>query len=150
MEDIEAATGNEVQFPMFCDPTRQISTSFGLLDPENTNAQGLPSTVRNVYILKPSKEIALIMSYPASCGRSFDEIFRVLESLQRTHGQGGVATPVDWFPGQDCIVDYSLTNAQADQKFGPDGYRVIDLPSEHGKDLEKNYLRKTKDPKFPE
>ena len=131
---------------MFCDPTRQVSTSLGLLDPENIDAKGLQNTVRSVYILKPSKEIALIMTYPASCGRSFDEIFRVMDSLLRTYIRGDVATPVNWYPRQDVIVDFSLTNKEADAKFGPNGYHVVGLPSEWSKeDLSRNYLRKTKD-----
>lgn len=117
----------------------------GVLDESNKDAKGLPLTVRSVYILKPDRTVALTMGYPASTGRNFDEILRVIDSLQLT-AQAHTATPADWKHGEDVIVNFPLTDAMADEKFGKDGYRIVDVPSEKGKDLSKHYLRYTKDP----
>lgn len=145
VEDIKAATGQQVDFPMFCDPDREKSVELGILDETNKDAKGLPMTVRSVFILKPDKTIALMLTYPATCGRNFDEILRCLDSLQLTSGES-VATPANWKKGDDVIVNFPLTDADADEKFGKDGYRVVNLPSEKGKELSKHYLRYTKDP----
>lgn len=146
IQDIETVTGGTVDFPLFCDPQRDHATALGILDESNKNAQGLPMSVRSVFILKPkSHQIALMMTYPASTGRNFDEIIRVIQSLQLT-ANASVATPVDWTAGQDVIVNFPLSNAQADETFGKDGWRKIEVPSEAGKDLAKNYLRYTADP----
>ena len=77
IQDIEVATGGKVEFPLFCDPNRELD----ILDETNKNGKGLPMTVRSVYILKPERTIALMMTYPASTGRNFDEILRVVDSL---------------------------------------------------------------------
>ena len=146
IKDINSVTGTDLKFPLFCDPTRKHAAELGIIDKTNQNAKGLPATVRSVFILKPDKTIALMMTYPASTGRNFDEIFRVIESLQLTVSSK-VATPVNWKPGEDVIVNYPLSDAQADDHFGKDGYRVQDVPSETGKDgLAKHYLRWTKAP----
>jgi len=145
IRDIEVATGGKVDFPLFCDPNRDVATELKILDETNKDAKGLPMTVRSVYILKPDKSVALMMTYPASTGRNFDEILRVVDSLQLTVNNA-VATPVNWKKGEDVIVNFPLTNAQADERFGADGYKVVDLPSEAGKDLTKNYLRYTPHP----
>ncbi len=117
MDDIKAATGHQVDFPLFCDPDREKSVELGVLDESNKDAKGLPMTVRSVFILKPDKTIALIMTYPATCGRNFDEILRCVDSLQLTAGES-VATPVNWKKGDDVIVNFPLTDADADEKFG--------------------------------
>lgn len=143
IEDIEAVTGGSVQFPLFCDPNRENAAKLGILDETTKDAKGLPLTVRSVFILKPDKNIALMMTYPASTGRNFDEIIRVLDSLQLT-SKKALATPVDWKQGEEAIVNFPLTNAQADEKFGKDGYRIVEVPSEKGKTLSKNYLRYAK------
>lgn len=145
IQDIQAATGGSVTFPLFCDPNRDAATELGILDESNKDAKGLPMTVRSVYILKPDKTVALMMTYPASTGRSFDEILRVIDSLQMT-SKHAVATPVDWKHGQDVIVNFPLSNAQANDRFGEGNYKVIEVPSEKGKELAKNYLRYTADP----
>jgi len=145
IEDIKAASGQDVDFPLFCDPDREKSVEIGVLDETNKDAKGLPMTVRSVFILKPDKTIALMLTYPATCGRNFDEILRCVDSLQLT-SSASVATPVNWKKGGDVIVNFPLTDADADEKFGKKGYRVIDLPSEKGKELSKHYLRYTKDP----
>jgi alkyl hydroperoxide reductase subunit AhpC len=143
--DIKSHTGGDVTFPLFCDPDRKVATELGILDETNKDAKGLPLTVRSVYILKPDKGIALMMTYPASTGRSFSEILRVIDSLQLT-AKHAVATPVNWTNGKDVMVNFPLSNAQADERFGKGAYRVIEVPSEKGKDLPKNYLRYIADP----
>jgi len=140
IQDIKAVTGGSVDFPLFCDPNRDNAAKLGILDESNKDAKGLPLTVRSVFILKPDKTIALMMTYPASTGRNFDEIIRVLDSLQLTSSKA-LATPVDWKVGEEAIVNFPLSNKQADEKFGKDGYRIVEVPSEAGKVLEKNYLR---------
>lgn len=150
IKDIKAATGYEVDFPMFCDPDRIWSVDLGILDETIKDKGGLPLTVRSVYIIKPDRKIALMMTHPASTGRNFDEIFRCLHSVQRAEQQR-VATPVNWKLGEDVIVDYSFSDAQADAKFGKNGYSIVEVPSEAGKkNLTKHYLRITKDPEIQE
>ena len=103
--------------PLFCDPTRVNAVKLGVIDESNRDAKGLPLTVRSVYILKPDKTIALTMGYPASTGRNFDEILRVIDSLKLT-AEANTATPADWKHGEDVIVNFPLTDAMADGKFG--------------------------------
>lgn len=145
IRDIKHVTGGEVTFPLFCDPTREHAVKLGVLDETNKDAKGLPMTVRSVFILKPDRTIALMMTYPASTGRNFDEIIRVIDSLQLT-SNNKVATPADWKNGEEVIVNFPLTDKDADDFFGKDGYRIVDVPSESGKDIPKHYLRYTKDP----
>ena len=145
IKDIRVATGQTVTFPLICDPYRDYAVSLGILDFTNRDSVGLPMTVRSVYIIKPDKTIAAMITYPASLGRNFDEILRAVDGLQR--GKAGVACPADWRPGNRCIVNFPLSDAQAEEKFGKGGFDIVDLPSERGKtDLKKHYLRYTKDP----
>jgi alkyl hydroperoxide reductase subunit AhpC len=145
IEDIKKVTGGVVDFPIYCDPSREAAVELGIVDKTNKDSAGLPLTVRSVFVLNPSRTITLMMTYPASTGRNFDEILRVVDSVKLTADKA-VATPADWKQGEDVIVNFPLTNAMADEKFGKDGYRVVDVPSEAGKNLPKNYLRYTKDP----
>lgn len=140
IEDIASATGEHVSFPLFCDPGRDHAFNLGILDESNKDGKGLPMTVRSVFILKPNKSIALMMTYPASTGRNFDEILRTLDSLQLTANHF-VATPANWKKGEKVIVNFPLSDADADAKFGKNGYEIVDLPSEKGKTLSKHYLR---------
>jgi len=141
VEDIQVATGcGDFKVPLFCDPDREHAVKLGVLDETNKNAKGLPLTVRAAYILKPDKKIALIMYYPASTGRNYDEIFRVIDSLQLT-GSEKLATPVNWKKGDNALVNFPLSDADADATFGKDGYKITEVPSEKGKDLPKHYLR---------
>jgi alkyl hydroperoxide reductase subunit AhpC len=117
IDDIKEVTGAEVTFPLFCDPTRENSVKLGIIDETNKDAKGLPLTVRSVFILKPDRTIALIMTYPASTGRNFDEILRVVDSLQLTD-EKKTATPVDWKQGDEVLVNFPLTDAMADETFG--------------------------------
>ena len=147
IEDVKhVCHANSFDYPLFCDPTREHAVQLGVLDAKNQDAKGLPLTVRSVYILKPDKTVALVMTYPASTGRNFDEIIRVIDSLQLTV-KHSVATPVNWTSGGDVIVNFPLTDQDADEKFGKAGYRIQDVPSERGREgLAKHYLRWTKDP----
>jgi 1-Cys peroxiredoxin 6 len=141
IEDIKVATGcGEFDVPMFCDPNREHAVKLGVLDESNKDAMGLPLTVRAAYILKPDKSIALIMYYPASTGRNYDEILRVIDSLQLTV-TAKLATPVNWTKGKDALVNFPLSDSDADDTFGKDGYKITEVPSEQGKDLAKHYLR---------
>jgi len=145
IKDIRVATGETVKFPLICDPHRDYAVSLGILDFSNRDSVGMPMTVRSAYILKPDKTIAAMITYPACLGRNFDEILRAVDGLQR--GKAGVACPANWRPGNRCIVDFPLTDAQADEKFGQGGFDVVELPSEsEKKNLKKHYLRYTKDP----
>lgn len=129
IKDIFIATGGYVRFPIFADPTRQTAIQLGILDKSAKDDEGLPLTLRAVYVLKPDKTIALTMTYPMSTGRNFDEILRIVDALQLTE-KHSVATPANWTPGKDVIVNLGLDDEQADEKFGSDGWRAIQLPSE--------------------
>jgi len=143
--DIEAATGQRLDFPLFCDPDREHSIELGVFDPQLKDDAGLPQTVRSVFILNPDKTIALTMTYPSCVGRNFDEILRVLDALQRA-SNFGVNTPANWQPGDKTIVPHNMNDEQAEEKFGKNGFITADLPSERRKVTEKHYLRYTDDP----
>lgn len=110
----------DVQFPIIADEDRRISTLYDMLDEQdatNRDAKGLPLTIRTVFIIDPKKVIRLTLSYPASTGRNFDEILRVVDSLQ-LGDKHRVTTPVNWRPNQDVIVHPSVTDDQARKLFG--------------------------------
>jgi alkyl hydroperoxide reductase subunit AhpC len=118
--DIEETQGVKVDFPILADGDRKVSTLYDMIHP-NANAT---LTVRSVFIVDPSKKIRLTLTYPASTGRNFDEILRVIDSLQLTDSQS-LATPVNWKPGDDAIIVPSLQDeAVIAQKF-PQGYRKV-------------------------
>lgn len=149
ISDIEALTGGCVQFPIFCDRDRSNAVRLGILDERFRDQQYLPRPFRSVYILDPNKLILLTMTYPATTGRNFDEIIRVIDSLQLTVNMR-VATPVNWAPGKDVIVDHPLTDEQAADIFGKSGFQIQEAPSERGRELPRHYMRWTKDPcEFP-
>jgi len=127
--DIEETQGTRPNYPLIADPDRKISTLYDMIHPNANDTL----TVRSVYIIGPDKKVKLTLTYPASTGRNFDEILRVLDSLQLTANHS-VATPVNWKDGQDVIVVPSLSDAQAREKF-PKGFRVV-----------KPYLRITPQP----
>jgi len=109
----------DVQFPIIADPDRKISTLYDMLDaldPTNRDAKGLPFTVRTVFVIDPKKVIRLTISYPASTGRNFDEIIRVIDSLQ-LGDKHRITTPVNWQKGDDVIVHPSVTNDEAKTLF---------------------------------
>lgn len=127
--DIEETQGTRPNYPLIADPDRKIATLYDMIHPNANDTL----TVRSVYIIGPDKKVKLTLTYPASTGRNFDEILRVLDSLQLT-ATHSVATPVNWKDGQDVIVVPSLSDAQAREKF-PKGFRVV-----------KPYLRITPQP----
>ncbi|KAF8530427.1 cysteine peroxiredoxin [Hysterangium stoloniferum] len=109
----------DVQFPIIADPDRKISALYDMLDYQdatNRDNKGLPFTVRTVFVIDPKKVIRLTISYPASTGRNFDEIIRVIDSLQ-IGDKHRVTTPVNWQKGDDVIVHPSVTNDEAKTLF---------------------------------
>ena len=138
LADIEATQGHRVDYPIIGDEDRTIATLWGMLQPGLVNMSGMPLTCRSVFILGPDKKLKLSLLYPASTGRNFEEILRVVDSLQLS-AVHSIATPVDWVPGQDCIVAISVRDEDCAEKF-PKGVREVETPSG------KNYLRYTPNP----
>ncbi|MBM91256.1 MAG: peroxiredoxin [Phycisphaerae bacterium] len=128
-KDIEETQGTKLNFPLIADHDRTVADLYGMIHP---NAHSI-LTVRSVFIVGPDKKLKLSLTYPASTGRNFDEILRVIDSLQLT-SEYQVATPANWEDGQDCIIVPSVSNEEAQQKF-PKGFKEI-----------KPYLRTTPQP----
>ncbi|KAG8763433.1 hypothetical protein FRC11_003918 [Ceratobasidium sp. 423] len=108
-----------VQFPIIADADRQISTLYDMLDavdPTNVDAKGIPFTIRTVFVIDPKKVIRLTISYPAQTGRSFDEILRVIDSLQ-LGDKHRITTPVNWKKGDDVIIHPGVSDAEAKTLF---------------------------------
>ena len=127
--DIEETQGIGLNFPLIGDPNREIATKYDMIHPNADNTL----TVRSVFVIGPDKKVKLTITYPASTGRNFDEILRVIDSLQLTANHQ-VATPVNWKDGDDCIVVPSLSDDEAKEKF-PKGFKTL-----------KPYLRVTPQP----
>lgn len=128
--------GAGVGFPIIGDADRKVAKLYGMIPADHpTDAKGLPMTVRSVFVIGKDTKVKLSITYPASTGRSFDEILRVIDSLQLavTHK---VATPVDWVKGKECVVLPSVKDDEAKSLF-PKGFKAMDLPSG------KPYLRVT-------
>ena len=124
-KDIEETQGTAPNYPIIGDSNFEVSKLYGMLasdvagDPtERTAAQN--QTVRNVFVIAPDKSIKLILVYPMTTGRNFDEVLRVIDSLQLT-ATHKVATPVNWQPGEDVIIAGSVSNDEAREKY-PDGW----------------------------
>ncbi|CAB1104712.1 unnamed protein product [Ectocarpus sp. CCAP 1310/34] len=132
--DIKAHTGHEVNFPLIADADRSIAASLGMLHPDHMSAEGLPMTVRTVYVISPEKILKLALTYPASTGRNFDEIIRAIDSLQLTATRS-LATPADWQKGGSCMVLPTVSPEDAAEKF-PE-HKTMEVPSGKG------YLRVT-------
>lgn len=128
-KDIEETQGTKLNFPLIADHDRTVADLYGMIHP-NANST---LTVRSVFIVGPDKKLKLSLTYPASTGRNFDEILRVIDSLQLT-SEYQVATPANWEDGQDCIIVPSVSNEDAEKKF-PKGFNEI-----------KPYLRTTPQP----
>jgi thioredoxin-dependent peroxiredoxin len=128
-KDIEETQGATLNFPLLADKDRTVSSLYGMIHPNADNTM----TVRSVFIIGPDKKVKLMLTYPASTGRNFAELLRVIDSLQLTANYK-VATPADWKPGEDCIIVPAVSNKEADSLF-PKGYKVI-----------KPYLRTTPQP----
>jgi alkyl hydroperoxide reductase subunit AhpC len=124
--DIEETQGHKVTFPMIGDPTLEIAKLYDML-PEDagTTSDGRTAannaTVRTVYVVGPDKKIKMMLSYPMTTGRNFDEILRVVDSLQLT-AKHQVATPANWKQGDDVIISGSVSNEDAQKKY-PGGWK---------------------------
>jgi alkyl hydroperoxide reductase subunit AhpC len=128
-KDIEETQGTAVNFPMIADPDRTVADLYDMIHPNASDT----FTVRSVYVIGPDKKVKLMITYPASTGRNFDEVLRVIDSLQLTANYS-VATPVNWKDGEDCIIVPSISDEDARAKF-PAGFKTI-----------KPYLRVTPQP----
>ena len=128
-DDIKETQGHSLNFPLLADPDRKVSDLYGMVHPEAD-----PSvTVRSVFVIDPRHKIRLILTYPPSTGRNFEEVLRVIDSLQLTDAHK-VATPVNWKQGEDVIIAASLSDEEARERF-PEGWKTL-----------KPYLRVVKQP----
>ena len=134
--DIEKVGRAAPTFPIIADEDLKVSKAFDMLPAEAYLPDGRTAadsaSVRSVFIISPDKKVQLIMTYPMSVGRNFAEVLRALDGLQKTYGEP-LATPANWTSGQDVIVALSLSNEQAEAKFGK-------------LDVKLPYLRTIKDP----
>ena len=129
IKDINETQQTTVNFPIIADSDKQVANLYDMIHPNALNNL----TVRSVFVVGPDKQVKLSLTYPASTGRNFDELLRVIDSLQLT-AKYSVATPANWKDGEDCIISPSVSDADADQRF-PKGYQRI-----------KPYLRVTPQP----
>ena len=118
--DIEDTQDCRVDFPIIADPDRKVASLYNMIHP-NADPK---VTVRAVYVIDPSKKIRASIIYPPSAGRNFDEILRLIDSLQLTDGYK-VATPVNWQPGEDVIIVPSLTDPEEIKRLFPKGHTEI-------------------------
>lgn len=128
-QDILDVTGNELNFPLIADPTKTVADLYDMIQPNASDTM----TVRSVFIIDPNNKLRLSLTYPASTGRNFDEILRVIDSLQ-LNDQFKVATPADWKDGDDVIITGAVSDEEAKEKF-PKGWTAP-----------KPYLRVTPQP----
>jgi thioredoxin-dependent peroxiredoxin len=136
--DIEETQGQAPNYPIIADGNFEVSKLYGMLpaDVSGDPAQRTPAdnqTVRNVFVIGPDKKVKLILVYPMTTGRNFDEVLRVIDSLQLT-ADHKVSTPVNWQPGEDVIIAGSVSNDQAKEIFGewrePKPYiRIVPQPN---------------------
>jgi alkyl hydroperoxide reductase subunit AhpC len=127
-QDIEDVTGHALNFPLIADHDRKVSDLYDMIHPSADDTM----TVRSVFVVGPDNKVKLTLTYPASTGRNFDELLRVIDSLQLT-AQHAVATPADWRDGDDVIIGTGVTDQEAHQKFP--GFEAV-----------KPYLRVTPQP----
>lgn len=140
IKDIQAYNklpSGDFPYPIISDPGRDIAVQLGMLDPNEKDKAGLPLTARAVFIVGPDKKLKLSLLYPATTGRNFDEILRVIDSLQLTSYKK-VATPADWKHGGECMVLPTVTKDEATKLF-PE-HVIKDVPSGKG------YIRVTPQP----
>jgi alkyl hydroperoxide reductase subunit AhpC len=128
-QDILDVTGSQLNFPLISDPDRKVADLYDMIQPNASDTM----TVRSVFVIGPDNKLKLSLTYPASTGRNFDEILRVIDSLQLTAGYK-VATPVDWKDGDDVIIVPAVSDEDAKALF-PAGW-----------DAKKPYLRVTPQP----
>jgi len=127
--DIKETQGYGPNFPIIADPERTVAGNYGMMHPAHDEVY----TVRTVFVIDPKKKIRLMITYPQTTGRNFDEILRVLDSLQLTD-QYKVATPVNWKQGEDVIIVPAVSDEEAKSRF-PGGWKAL-----------KPYLRLTPQP----
>jgi alkyl hydroperoxide reductase subunit AhpC len=127
--DIAETQGTAVNFPMIGDSDKNVSNLYDMIHPNASDTM----TVRSVFVIDPANKVRLILTYPASTGRNFDELLRVIDSLQLTDGYK-VATPANWKDGDDVIVVPALSDEEATERF-PKGFKKL-----------KPYLRITPQP----
>jgi thioredoxin-dependent peroxiredoxin len=130
IKDINETQSTDVQFPIIADADRKVSTLYDLIHPNASTT----ATVRSVFIIDPHKKIRLTLTYPASTGRNFNELLRVIDSLQLTEYHS-VATPANWEDGQDVVILPSITDPVVLATKFPKGYKTV-----------KPYLRLTPQP----
>ena len=128
-KDIEDVTGNALNYPLIADHDRKVSDLYDMVHPNADDTM----TVRSVFVVGPDNKVKLTLTYPASTGRNFDELLRVIDSLQLTANHA-VATPVNWKHGEDVIIGTGVTDEEAAKKFP--GYQA-----------KKPYLRVTPQPR---
>ena len=129
-KDIEETQGCKLNFPMIADPDRKVATAYDMIHPAASDTV----TVRSVFVVGPDKKVKLTLTYPASTGRNFDELLRVIDSLQLT-SKHKVATPANWTHGQDVIIVPSVSDEDAKKQY-PGGWKTL-----------KPYLRVVPQPK---
>ena len=129
-KDIQETQGHAPNFPIIADPEKKVANLYGMMHPAHDEVY----TVRTVFLIDPQKKIRLMITYPQTTGRNFDEILRVIDSLQLTD-RHKVATPVNWKQGEDVIIVPAVSDDEAKGKF-PGGWRAL-----------KPYLRLTPQPK---
>ncbi len=131
IKDINETQNTTINFPIIADEDRKVATLYDMIHPNADDKL----TVRSVFVVDPDKKVKLMITYPASTGRNFDELLRVIDSLQLT-AYHKVATPVNWNNGDDCVIVPSITNKEIPSLF-PKGYKEI-----------KPYLRITPQPNW--
>ena len=129
INDINETQSCTVSYPLIADPERKVATLYDMIHPNALDNM----TVRSVFVIGPDKKVKLMLTYPASTGRNFNEILRVVDSLQLTANYK-VATPVNWKDGEDCIITPAVSDEEAKKLF-PKGYKAV-----------KPYLRVTPQP----
>ncbi len=130
VKDIEETQGSRLSYPIIADPERKVANLYGMIHPAHDEVY----TVRTVFVIDPKKKVRLTITYPQTTGRNFDEILRVIDSMQLTD-KFSVATPVNWKSGEDVIIVPSVSDDDAKKKF-PQGWKAL-----------KPYLRLTPQPK---
>ncbi len=128
--DIEETQSTTLNYPILADPDRSVADLYDMIHPNASDT----ATVRSVFIIDPNKKLRLTLTYPASTGRNFDELLRVIDSLQLTE-QYSVATPANWKNGDDCVIVPSIQDPEVLAAKFPKGYNAV-----------KPYLRMTPQP----
>lgn len=129
VKDINETQNTDVKFPIIADPEKKVATAYGMIHPNASES----FTVRSLFVIGPDKKVKLTITYPASTGRNFHEVLRVIDSLQLT-SNFSVSTPADWKPSEDVIISPAISNEDAEKKF-PKGVKIV-----------KPYLRYTPQP----